>query len=153
MQRLVIGPLALRHTMLTLPPGVAQSYRGASDEIWPSVRRPYQAAAGGYFSTAPDLLRFARLTYGGGFLSAASRAALTHVEVPSDSYALGGRVRQLALGARKADAAWDTGNTAGFRSVLGFRLDGEGSVVVLDNGALPQRTMDAFAEALLQARA
>ena len=48
------------------------------------------AAAGGYYSTAADLLRFAHRVYDTDFLSRASRTALTTVEVASDNYALGG---------------------------------------------------------------
>jgi hypothetical protein len=53
------------------------------------------AAAGGYFSTASDLLKAAHGIFDTGFLAPASQKALRTIEVASDSYALGGRVRTL----------------------------------------------------------
>jgi CubicO group peptidase (beta-lactamase class C family) len=153
MRELVIRPLGLAATTLDLPPHAAKSYRTLSPpDEWMRPRLDYMAAGGGYFSTAPDMLRFGHAVYGSGFLSRASRLALTKIEVASDSYALGGRVREVAIGDRKRIAAWDTGNTAGYRSVLGDRLDGKGTVVILNNSAMSQRTMDEFADALLQVR-
>jgi D-alanyl-D-alanine carboxypeptidase len=151
MQRLVLDPLRLDAT--TLAPGAvtAKSYRTlVPPEAWPSPRQSYQAAAGGYFSTSGDLLRFARSVYESSFLSPASRKALTTIEVASDGYALGGHIRQVPTGASTVAAAWDTGNTAGFRSILGTRLDGGGEIVVLNNSGLSQRWMDEFADALLK---
>jgi CubicO group peptidase (beta-lactamase class C family) len=151
MRELVTGPLGLAATTLDLPAHAAKSYRTLSPPTeWVRPRLDYMAAAGGYFSTAQDMLRFGHAVYDSGFLSRASRLALTKVEVASDSYALGGRVREVAIGSRKRIAAWDTGNTAGYRSVLGDRLDGRGAVVILNNSAMSQRTMDEFADALLQ---
>ena len=76
---------------------------------------------------------------------------LTTVEVPSDHYALGGRVREVPIGTQKVIAAWDTGNTLGYRSVLGHRLDGKATVVVLNNTSMSQKTLDEFSDALLAA--
>jgi D-alanyl-D-alanine carboxypeptidase len=151
MRALVIEPLELGTTTLDSSPRTAKSYRSLSPLVeWTDSRPSYRAAGGGYFSTARDLLRFAHKVYDTGFLSRASRSALTTVEVASDSYALGGRVRQVAMGKASVAAAWETGNVAGYRSVLGHRLDGKGAVVVLDNTAMSQRTMDEFADALLR---
>ncbi|RZJ29383.1 MAG: hypothetical protein EON85_07080 [Brevundimonas sp.] len=55
----------------------------------------------------------------------------------------------MSIGGVDVRAAWETGNTSGYRSVLGHRLDGRGGVVILNNTAISQRTIDAFAEALL----
>ncbi|WP_439472887.1 serine hydrolase domain-containing protein [Brevundimonas sp.] len=153
MRRLVLDPLGMRHTTPVAPPDV-MSYRTVSPPVeWTNPRPPFLAAAGGWYSTAADLLGFAHRVYDTRFLSAASRAALTTIEVASDSYALGGRVRTVSIGGTDVRAAWETGNTNGYRSVLGHRLDGRGAVVILNNNAVPQRTMDGFAEALLRAQA
>lgn len=150
MRRLVIEPLKLADTTLTPLHAAAKSYRTVSPVVeWPDSRRGYRAASGGYYSTAADLLRFAHQTYDTGFLSGASRSALTTIEVASDSYSLGGRVRQVPIRGTSVAAAWETGNTAGYRSVLGHRLDGKGTVVLLNNTAMSQRIMDEFADALL----
>ncbi|MDQ8756226.1 serine hydrolase domain-containing protein [Sphingosinicella sp. LHD-64] len=151
MRALVIEPLELVATTLDPSPRTAKSYRSVSPSIeWLDSRPAYRAASGGYFSTARDLLRFAHRVYDTGFLSRASRLALTRLEVASDSYALGGRIRQVPVEGTTVAAAWETGNLAGYRSVLGHRLDGQGEVVILNNTAMLQRTMDEFAEALLR---
>jgi Beta-lactamase. len=143
----------MTHTTLA-PPEDVMSYRTVSPAVeWTNPRPPFLAAAGGYYSTAADLLRFAHRVYDTDFLTPGSRAALTTVEVASDDYALGGRIRTVAMGGVDVRAAWETGNTNGYRSVLGHRLDGRGAVVILNNNAVSQRTMDEFAEALLRADA
>lgn len=153
MRTLVLEPLRMTQTGLMPSPDVT-SYRTVSPPVeWTNPRPPFLAAAGGYYSTAADLLRFAHRVYDTGFLAPSSRTALTTIEVASDSYALGGRVRTVAVDGVDARCAWETGNTNGFRSVLGHRLDGRGTVVIQNNAALSQRTMDEFAEALLRADA
>lgn len=153
MRTLVLDPLGMTHTGLT-PSAEVTSYRTVSPPVeWTNPRPPFLAAAGGYYSTAADLLRFAHRVYDADFLSPSSRAALTTVEVASDSYALGGRVRTVAIDGADVRCAWETGNANGYRSVLGHRLDGRRTVVILNNAAMSQRTMDEFAEALLRADA
>ena len=158
MRRISLDPLGLAHTDAAeatgSAPATAISYRTVDPPlVWPNDRKPYMAAAGGYFSTGRDLLRAAHLIFDGAFLAPASRRSLTTVEVASDSYALGGRVRQVAIDGTSVPAAWETGRTAGYRSVLGHRLDGKGGVVVLNNTALSQKTLDEFADTLLVALA
>jgi CubicO group peptidase (beta-lactamase class C family) len=151
MRALVFDPLRMTRTRLVAPPDQT-SYRTVSPPVeWTNPRPPFLAAAGGYYSTAADLLRFSHRVYDTEFLSEVSRTALTTVEVASDDYALGGRMRTVAIGGVDVRAAWETGNTNGYRSVLGHRLDGGGTVVLLNNNAISQRTMDTFAEALLRA--
>lgn len=151
MRTLVLDPLRMTRTTLVTPPDQT-SYRTVSPPVeWTNPRPPFLAAGGGYYSTAGDLLRFSHQVYDTGFLTPASRAALTTVEVASDNYALGGRMRTVAIGGVDVRAAWETGNTNGYRSVLGHRLDGGGTVVLLNNTAISQRTMDELAEAVLRA--
>lgn len=151
MDALVIEPLNLSATTLTPSPHTAKSYRSVSPVVeWLDSRPAYRAASGGYFSVARDLIQFAHRIYDTDFLSRSSRSALTTVEVASASYALGGRIRQVQVGESMIVAAWETGNLAGYRSVLGHCLDGQGTVLILNNTAISQRTMDEFAEALLR---
>ena len=153
MRILVLDPLGMTQTGLNPSPDIT-SYRTVSPPVeWTNPRPPFLAAAGGYYSTAADLLAFAHRVHDTGFLARDSRTALTTVEVESDSYALGGRIRTVSIGDQQVRAAWETGNTNGYRSVLGHRLDGRGTVVILNNAALSQRTMDEFAETLLRANA
>lgn len=152
MRTLVLDPFGMADTRLD-PAMAARGYRSVSPLVLATnVRQPYHAAAGGYYSTAADLLRFSHRVYDTGFLSAASRRALVTLEAVDDHYALGGRVRWVKIDGADVACAWETGNTAGFRSVLGHRLDGRGSVVILNNASLSQRTMDEFADALLRCR-
>ncbi|WP_044564247.1 serine hydrolase [Azospirillum sp. B4] len=151
---ITLDPLGLAHTGATdaMLEAAAPSYRTvAPPERWRSDRRPYLAASGGYASTAPDLMRAAHRVFDTGFLSAESRRQLTHVEVPAEDYALGGRVRRLTIDGKTVLAGWETGRTAGYRLVLGHRLDGRRTVVLMNNTALSQKTMDQFADALLGA--
>lgn len=151
---ITLDPLGLKATGATnaMLEGAAPSYRTVNPpERWGNDRRPYLAASGGYASTAPDLMRAAHLVFDTDFLTAESRRQLTHVEVPTEDYALGGRVRRLTIEGRTVPAGWETGRTAGYRLVLGHRLDGRRTVVLMNNTALSQKTMDQFADALLGA--
>lgn len=153
MRSLVLEPLGMRRTT-PIKPNDAASYRTVSPPVeWTNPRPPFLVAGGGYYSTAADLMRFAHRVYDTDFLSRTSRDQLTTIEVKSDSYALGGRMRKVAIQGVEVEAAWDTGSSSGFRSVLGYRLDRQGTVVILNNTAISQRVMDGFAEALLRAHA
>lgn len=151
MRVLVTEPLGLKSTIAHPPAGAAKSYRSIAPVAeWIDWHPAYRAASGGFYSTTRDLLHFAHKVYDTGFLSAASRKALTTIEAPTDDYALGGRIRQVPIGGRIVTAAWETGNVAGYRSVLGHCLDGSGTVVLLNNTGLSQRTMDELAGKLLK---
>lgn len=152
MQSITLRPLGLTATSAALDVAAVVPYTDAQPAVRrPAARQPYIAAAGGYFSTAPDLMRAGHLIFDTSFLTAHSRQELTTVEVPSDQYALGGRIRQIAAAPGTVPAAWDTGNTSGYRSVLGHRLDGKATVVVLNNTSMSQKTLDEFSVALLAA--
>lgn len=101
-------------------------------------------AAGGFFSSAHDLLRAVHRAYDTGLLSRASLRHLGAVEMQPE-YALGGRVKRLTIGGRLRPVAWETGNTAGYRSVLSHRLDTRETMVVLNNTSLSHRPLDDFA--------
>lgn len=153
---LVLDPLGLSAIDATDAtangPNTAASYRTVSPLVRrPNPRQPYMAATGGYFSTAADLLKAAHGVFDTGFLLPSSRKALRTIEVPSDRYALGGRVRTLWVGGKPHAAGWETGNTAGYRSVLGHRFDTAASVVILNNTSLSQKALDLFADKLFGA--
>lgn len=147
---LVTGPLRLPGIRLEQL-GDATSYRPIEPRsVWIAPTADYLAAGGGYYGTARDLMRFAHLVYDTAFLTPTSRRALTTIEVESDHYALGGRVRDVPIGGKTIRCAWDTGNREGYRSVLGHRLDGKGTVVVLNNTGYSQKLMDDIAEGALR---
>lgn len=146
---LVLDPLGLRHTGTEQGMATASTTVPSYRTLVPPDRRTYDrpdfiAAAGGYFSNARDLMQAAHRVYDKGFLSEASIRQLTTVEMP-DEYALGGRVKTLTLGGRQRIFAWETGNTAGYRSVLAHRLDTHETTVILNNSSMTQRSLDAFA--------
>ena len=156
MREITLGPLGLAGVRaddaIATGPNTAVGYTDAKPPVRrPNDRQPYMAAAGGYFGTAPDLLRAAHLIFDTGFLSPASRKALRTVEAASDRYALGGRIRTLMIDGKPYPAGWETGNTAGFRSVLGHRFDTRTSVVILNNTTMSQKTLDLFADKLFGA--
>ena len=111
--------------------------------------RPYTLASGGYCGTAAELVRAAHGVYGADFLSTESRNALTTVLMPGESYALGGRIKSLAMGGQSRLFAWETGRVDGYRSLLAHRLDGKATLVVLNNTDLSQKAIDVFGETVL----
>ncbi len=149
MAELVIEPLSLSRTTPIDPPDVAASYRTLEPLARkPNLRFPCMTASGGYVSTAPDLLKAANAVFDGGFLPQARKKALLTVGWPDQNYALGGRVRTLFADGMPRVFAWETGNTAGYRSVLGHRFDDQTTVVLLNNTSISQKAMDDFAHAL-----
>jgi len=154
-RELTTDPLKMRHTqagMIDADPAVARSYY-AGPPLAPRTnpRLSVMAASGGYFSTVDDLLVAAHVVFDTPFLSEASRKALTTIRVPEQDYTLGGRTRTLTIDGQVKLAAWETGRTAGFRSVLGHRLDTGDTVVILNNTDLSQKALDLFADKLFGA--
>lgn len=149
MAQLVTGPLGLSHTTPFDPPDVATSYR----TLEPLVRRsndrfPFMSASGGFVSTAPDLLKAAHAIFDGAILPPARKRQLLAVGWPDQDYALGGRVKSLFVDGLPRVFGWETGNTAGFRSVLAHRFDDQTTVVLLNNTSISQKAMDELAYAL-----
>lgn len=153
---LTLTPLKMAHTRagvgVDADPVVAVSYyAGPPLARRENPRMDVMAASGGYFSTVDDLLVAAHVVFDTPFLSDASRKALTTILVPEQDYALGGRVRTLTIDGQSKPAAWETGRTAGYRSVLGHRLDTGDTVVILNNTDLSQKALDLFADKLFGA--
>ncbi|MES2057458.1 MAG: serine hydrolase domain-containing protein, partial [Pseudomonadota bacterium] len=152
---ITLDPLGLKHTDAARSsrdlPTTAASYRGAPLVRMPARRLDIMAAGGGYYSTAADLLRAAHLVFDTGFLSGDSLRELKTIRAPDDRYALGGRIRSLQIGGQTRLAGWETGNTEGYRSVLGHRFDDHSTVVILNNTGMSQRTLDLFADSLFGA--
>lgn len=153
---ITLDPLGLVNTdassaILDLP-DTAASYRGTPPARAAAVKRPaIMAAGGGYYSKAADLMRAAHLIFDTGFLTAESRRQLETIRSPADDYALGGRIRTLRINGQTRLAGWETGNTDGYRSVLGHRLDDRSTVVILNNTGMSQKTLDLFADSLFGA--
>lgn len=157
MERLVLTPLGLRHTGLSddaflQAEDVAKGYATLSPPVLKMGPRPtFVAAAGGFYSTAADLLRAAHGVFDGDLLSPAARAEMVKVAVPEQHYALGGRVAEVRIDGQIRRGGWETGRTDGYRSVLGHLFDDQRTVVVLNNTDMSQPVMDQIALRLINA--
>jgi D-alanyl-D-alanine carboxypeptidase len=152
----VFTPAGLRST--GVPAAAFETIAGAAISYGADLpRKPktlphlgYVAATGTVYSTAADLARLADAVYEGTLLSKAARAALSHIEVSKESYALGGRVRQYALGGVQRTVAIESGVSAGYKSLL-LHVPGEGkTVVLLNNTDLSQDVLAEHGVALLR---
>ncbi|SFJ02601.1 serine hydrolase [Caulobacter sp. UNC279MFTsu5.1] len=111
----------------------------------------YMAMVGGYYTTAPDLLKLMDGVLGGRLLKPASRQALLMVLMPDQHYALGGRVRAPMIAGRAREAAWEDGSNGGFR-VLARRVLADGhTVIVLTNASFDYQKLGDLGEALMEA--
>ena len=156
MREITLDPLGLAHTSAAAgidnAPGTALSYRTVEPPVeWPNPRAPVMAASGGYFSTAPDLVRAGHAVFDKGFVSPASLKALRTVRVADQDYSLGGRVRTMTIAGKPVQAAWETGRTAGFRTLLAHRYDTRESIVLLNNTGISQKAIDLFVDSLFGA--
>jgi CubicO group peptidase (beta-lactamase class C family) len=114
MQEITLRPLGLMHTSTEFDDNTAIPYSDTTPPEKKSYARPsFVAAAGGYYSNAGDLLRAGQKVFDGHFLMPESLRSLTTREV--DTYALGGSVRDTHVGTNTVQAAWDTGNSSGYR--------------------------------------
>ena len=153
---LVLTPLGLKQVLPRYTDEARAQVAIGYATIDPPVRKMnpqlvYTLASGGYCGTATELVRAAEGVYGGSLLSAASREALSTILVPTESYALGGRVKTVQVDGTAQAFAWETGRTDGYRSLLAHRLDGQSTLVLLNNTDLSQKTIDLFAEAIFAA--
>jgi CubicO group peptidase (beta-lactamase class C family) len=156
MREITLDPLGLTHTTAVAgvesAAGTALSYRTLEPPVeWPNPRTLITAASGGYYSNAPDLVRAGHAVFDKGFLSPASLKALRTVRVPDQDYSLGGRVRTMTISGKPVEAAWETGRTAGFRTLLAHRYDTQESIVLLGNSGISQKEIDLFADSLFGA--
>lgn len=155
MDRLVLTPLGLRDTGIAgdeflQADDVAKGYATLSPPVLKMNPRPtFVAAAGGFYSTAMDMLHAAHGVFDGTLLSPASREEMVKITVPEQHYALGGRVAVVNIGGQVRRGGWETGRTDGYRSVLGHLFDDQRTVVVLNNTDMSQQVMDQIALKLL----
>jgi CubicO group peptidase (beta-lactamase class C family) len=137
--RYLTGPTKLADSGLfsgesTTVPGMAVAYAGNTP---PRTRKlspvpDYMTMAGGFFTTAMDLLRLMDAVLDGDVLSPASRRTLMQVNMPDQHYALGGRTRVAMIAGRNREAAWEDGSNGGFR-LLARRVLADGHTVIAMN--------------------
>lgn len=127
-------------------PGLAQAYGNNGSR---KVQRvpPFGGASGNIHADAAALVRTAHVALETNrLLTPAMRAELLRVRVPTENYALGGRVRTL-LGKR---VAWETGKVQAYRTHLAHVVGEDRCVLVFNNGDLGQDTIGALVEELLR---
>lgn len=135
-------------------PGMAVAYAGATP---PWVRKvsaipDYLAMAGGFYSSAPDMLRLMDgVLAGDRILTPASRATLMRVQRPAQRYALGGRTQVETIAGKAREAAWEDGSNGGFRLVARRVLADGVSVIVFNNTSYDHRRLGELASALMEA--
>lgn len=152
-------PLGLRDSGIfdgesSAVPGMAVAYAGATP---PWVRKvsaipDYLAMAGGFYSSAPDMLRLMDgVLAGDRILTPASRATLMRVQWPAQRYALGGRTQVETIAGKAREAAWEDGSNGGFRLVARRVLADGVSVIVFNNTSYDHRRLGELASALMEA--
>lgn len=155
---LLWDPLHLRHSGIfhgrsIAVRGMAQSYkpdRNGVPQLFPSAMPQFLTMAGGFYSTAPDMLHLLNAVVDGATLSAKSRELLFTVRVPESRYALGGRVRIRSLRGHQEEVVWEDGSNKGFR-MLAIRIRRTGETVIFTNNtSCDQPTMGEFADDVLK---
>lgn len=111
----------------------------------------YMAMAGGYYTSAPDLLRLMDGVLDGDLLSKASRQTLMRVVMPAQHYALGGRTRVETIGGKLREAAWEDGSNGGFRLLARRVLADGNTVIVLNNTSFDYEKLGSIGTMLLDA--
>lgn len=134
-------------------PGMAMGYAGAMPAWQRKVNAipDYMAMAGGFYSSAPDMLRLLDGVLGGDLLGPAARATLVRVVRPAQHYALGGRTRVESIGGEAREAAWEDGSNGGFRLVARRVLADGVSVIVFNNSSADHQKLGLLASALMDA--
>jgi CubicO group peptidase (beta-lactamase class C family) len=154
----LLEPLQLRNSGIfagdsDAVPGMALAYSGQAPSFTRNVSPvpDYMAMAGGFYSTAPDMLRLMEGVLAGAILSPASRATLLKVVMPEQHYALGGRTQRVTIAGLVREAAWEDGSNGGFRLVARRVLADGVSVVVFNNSSYDHRKLGQLATALMEA--
>lgn len=152
-QKLLFEPAGIRNTGIATRgfegvPGLVPAFDGPTTQanLDMTTCYGYGAASGTFYSTASDLIAFAGHVMSGVLLSPASRSNLMTVRYQDQRYALGGRVRQGALG----PVAWETGAVGGYKTLLAYRPADRRCVVVLNNTDMSQDDINVFAESIFE---
>jgi D-alanyl-D-alanine carboxypeptidase len=151
-EELVLAPAGVRDTSFASPDdedavGMAVAY-GASGARKLSPAPPMVAASGTLVSTARDLVALADAVYGPKLLSDKSRQALSAIQVASEDYALGGRVKTVATKQGARTLAWESGAMGGYKTLLAYDPGNGRAVVLLNNTDMQQSEQARIAIAL-----
>jgi CubicO group peptidase (beta-lactamase class C family) len=109
---------------------------------------PMVAASGTLYSTARDLVAIADAVYSTRLLSDKARKELSTIQVQSEEYALGGRVRTIATKTGPRTLAWESGVSGGYKTLLAYDPKDGRAVVLLNNTDMQQSDQAKIAIAL-----
>ena len=151
-EELVLAPSGVRDTSFASTGyedavGMAVAYNTSGARKTPPAP-PMVAASGTLYSTARDLVAIADTVYFTKLLSDKSRQELMTVQVPSEEYALGGRVKTIATPKGARTLAWESGVTGGYKTLLAYDPTDGRAVVLLNNTDMQQSEQAKIAIAL-----
>ena len=154
-EELVLAPAGVRDTGFAGAEyedevGMAAAYAASGERKTPPAP-PMVAASGTLYSTARDLVMLADTVYRSGLLSDKARRELSTIQVASEEYALGGRVRTIATPQGKRSLAWESGATGGYKTLLAYDPADGRAVVLLNNTDMQQSAQAKIAIALFEA--
>lgn len=151
-EELVLAPANVRDTSFAEPEyedsvGMAVAY-DKSGARKTSPAPPMVAASGTLYSTARDLVAIADAVYSTRLLSDKARKELSTIQVQSEEYALGGRVRTIATKTGPRTLAWESGVSGGYKTLLAYDPKDGRAVVLLNNTDMQQSDQAKIAIAL-----
>ncbi len=151
-EELVLAPAGVRDTSFAGTGyedevGMAVAYNAAGQRKTAAVP-PMVAASGTLYSTARDLVAIADSVYFTKLLSDKSRQALATVVVPSEEYALGGKVKTVNTKKGARSLAWEAGAIGGYKTLLAYDPADGRAVVLLNNTDMQQSEQAKIALAL-----
>lgn len=151
------APLGLRDSGIfggesSAVPHMALAYAGSGAALQRKVNAvpAYMAMAGGFYSSAPDMLRLMDNLLDGAILTPAARATLMKVVMPDQHYALGGRTQVETIAGAAREAAWEDGSNGGFRLVARRVLADGTTVIVFNNSSYDHRKLGSLASGLME---
>lgn len=151
-EELVLAPAGVRDTSFASPDeedsvGMAVAY-GSTGARKLSPAPPMVAASGTLYSTARDLVAIADAVYFTKLLSDKARKELSTIQVASEDYALGGRVKTIATKKGARTLAWESGVMGGYKTLLAYDPSDGRAVVLLNNTDMQQSEQANIAIAL-----
>lgn len=134
-------------------PGMAKGYQSLLPTATPRHNPvpDFMMSAGGYYTSVGDLQRLMDALFDNRILSPATVATLTEVIRPTQSYALGGRVKTLQVAGKPRKVAWEYGSNGAFRMLAWRVLEDGHSVVLANNSSFDHMRIGDLAAALLDA--
>lgn len=108
----------------------------------------YMAMAGGYYASAPDMLKLMDGVLDGRLLSAESRKTLMTTLMPAQHYALGGRVRSQEIAGKTYVFADEYGSNGAYRVLAKRALQDGRTIIVMNNTSFDHMLIGKLADEL-----